>query len=68
MRKLSKASCYSDWLGWAHEIAEAGYNPEGRNSGEILDMAEVKVLEIAENATGKMKQNIEFCSGKRFDR
>ena len=32
----------------AHDIADAGYNPEGRNSGELLDFAETKVFKIAE--------------------
>ena len=32
----------------AHDIADAGYNPEGRNSGELLDLAETKVFKIAE--------------------
>ncbi|GGZ09386.1 replicative DNA helicase [Shewanella fodinae] len=32
----------------AHEIADAGYNPEGRDSGALLDLAETKVFKIAE--------------------
>ncbi|MCE9677584.1 replicative DNA helicase [Shewanella sp. AS1] len=32
----------------ANEIADAGFNPEGRNSGELLDLAESKVFKIAE--------------------
>ncbi|MEP7705196.1 replicative DNA helicase [Paraglaciecola sp. 25GB23A] len=57
-------------IGVAHEIAEAGYNPEGRNSGEILDMAESKVFEIAEKRTGKDEgpKNIESVLGKTIDR
>ena len=32
----------------AHDIADAGYNPEGRGSNELLDFAETKVFKIAE--------------------
>ncbi|MBE8167807.1 MAG: replicative DNA helicase [Shewanella sp.] len=32
----------------AHDIADAGYNPEGRGSSELLDFAETKVFKIAE--------------------
>jgi replicative DNA helicase len=57
-------------IGVAHEIADAGYNPEGRNSGEILDMAESKVFEIAEKRTGKDEgpKNIESVLTKTIDR
>lgn len=39
-------------IGVAHDIAEVGYNPEGRDSKEVLDFAETKVFEIAEKRTG----------------
>lgn len=39
-------------IGVAHEIADIGYNPEGRNSSQMLDMAESKVFDIAEKRTG----------------
>ena len=32
----------------ANEIAEAGFNPEGRDSHDLLDLAESKVFKIAE--------------------
>lgn len=32
----------------AHEIAEAGYEPQGRKSSDLLDFAESKVFHIAE--------------------
>ncbi|MDH0447311.1 MULTISPECIES: replicative DNA helicase [Shewanella] len=35
----------------AHEIADAGYNPEGRDSSALLDLAESKVFKIAEQRT-----------------
>lgn len=40
-------------IGVAHEIADVGYNPEGRDSADILDLAESKVFEIAEKRTGE---------------
>ncbi len=33
----------------AHEIAESGFNPEGRNSADLIDEAESKVFKIAED-------------------
>lgn len=35
-------------IGVANEIADAGYDPQGRNSEELLDLAESKVFAIAE--------------------
>ncbi|MCF2947279.1 replicative DNA helicase [Paraglaciecola aquimarina] len=57
-------------IGVAHEIADTGYNPEGRNSGEILDMAESKVFEIAEKRTGANEgpKNVESVLTKTIDR
>jgi replicative DNA helicase len=40
-------------IGVAHDIADVGYNPQGRNSADILDFAESKVFEIAEKRTGE---------------
>lgn len=37
----------------AHEIADAGYDPQGRNSEELLDLAESRVFQIAENRASK---------------
>lgn len=37
----------------AHEIADAGYNPQGRSSEELLDLAESRVFQIAENRVNK---------------
>lgn len=37
----------------AHEIADAGYEPQGRHSGELLDFAESRVFQIAETRSGK---------------
>ena len=35
-------------IGVAHDIAESGYDPQGRTSAELLDFAESKVFKIAE--------------------
>lgn len=57
-------------IGVAHQIADVGYNPEGRNSVEILDLAESKVFEIAEKRTGNTEgpQDVESVLGKTIDR
>ena len=57
-------------IGVANEIAEVGYNPEGRDSADNLDMAESKVFEIAERRTGESEgpQSIESVLGKTIDR
>ena len=40
-----------EMIGVANEIAEAGFNPEGRTSHDLLDLAESKVFKIAEQRT-----------------
>ncbi|AGH82441.1 replicative DNA helicase DnaB [Psychromonas sp. CNPT3] len=40
-------------IGVANEIAEAGYETEGRNSADLLDFAETKVFQIAEARQNK---------------
>lgn len=37
----------------ANEIADAGYDPQGRSSEDLLDLAEFRVFQIAENRTNK---------------
>ncbi|MEE2023293.1 MULTISPECIES: replicative DNA helicase [Alkalimonas] len=37
-----------DMIGVAHDIADAGYDPQGRTSAELLDFAETRVFKIAE--------------------
>ncbi len=37
----------------ANEIADAGYNPQGRSSEDLLDLAESRVFQIAENRANK---------------
>ncbi|BFI91084.1 replicative DNA helicase [Enterobacterales bacterium endosymbiont of Anomoneura mori] len=45
----------------ANEIANAGYNPKGRNCEELIDFAETKIFKIAENKIKKDlgPQNVE---------
>jgi len=38
-------------IGAANDIADISFNPEGRDSKELLDLAETKVFEIAEKRT-----------------
>jgi replicative DNA helicase len=57
-------------IGVAHTIADIGYNPEGRDSSEMLDLAESKVFEIAEKRTGENEgpRDVEAVLGKTIDR
>lgn len=50
---ISERAITRELIGVAHEIAEIGYNPEGRESADILDFAESKVFEIAEKRTSE---------------
>ncbi|MDP5191535.1 replicative DNA helicase, partial [Rheinheimera baltica] len=40
-----------DMISVAHDIADAGYDTQGRSSAELLDFAETKVFKIAEQRT-----------------
>ncbi|AKH62857.1 MULTISPECIES: replicative DNA helicase [Photorhabdus] len=42
-----------DMIAVANEIADAGYDPQGRCSEELLDLAESRVFQIAENRASK---------------
>uniref|UniRef100_A0A1A9Z0W7 Replicative DNA helicase n=1 Tax=Glossina pallidipes TaxID=7398 RepID=A0A1A9Z0W7_GLOPL len=46
----------------AQEIFDAGYNPKGRNSADLLDLAESRVFQIAEDRNRKNEgpKNIEL--------
>lgn len=59
-----------DMIGVAHEIADAGYNPEGRDSSALLDLAESKVFKIAEMRTNANEgpENIKSILEKTVDR
>ncbi|MGP1954918.1 MAG: DnaB-like helicase C-terminal domain-containing protein, partial [Arsenophonus sp. NC-QC1-MAG3] len=42
-----------DMIAVANEIANAGYDPQGRTSEELLDLAESRVFQIAETRANK---------------
>lgn len=57
-------------IGVAHDIADVGFNPEGRDSKEVLDFAETKVFEIAEKRTsaGEGPVDVKSVLKKTVDR
>ncbi|SDI68260.1 primary replicative DNA helicase [Ferrimonas sediminum] len=54
----------------ANEIADAGFNPDGRDSGALLDLAETKVFKIAESRTSANEgpENIKSILEKTVDK
>ncbi|TKB45324.1 replicative DNA helicase [Thalassotalea mangrovi] len=54
----------------ANEIADAGYDPQGRESSELLDFAESKVFQIAEQRANKSEgpENIHSVLEKTVDK
>ncbi|EGQ7699751.1 replicative DNA helicase [Vibrio vulnificus] len=54
----------------ANEIADAGYDPQGRSSEELLDLAESKVFAIAEERTSENEgpQNVDSILEKTLER
>ncbi|WP_272535797.1 replicative DNA helicase [Providencia sp. PROV212] len=42
-----------DMISVANDIADAGYDPQGRSSEDLLDFAETKVFQIAESRANK---------------
>jgi replicative DNA helicase len=59
-----------DMIGVANEIAEAGFEPEGRDSAQLLDFAESKVFKIAESRTNSSEgpQDIKHILGTTIDK
>lgn len=57
-------------IGAANDISEASFNPEGRDSTDILDLAETKVFEIAEKRTTQSEgpQTLKTVLGATIDR
>lgn len=57
-------------IGVANEIADAGYEPQGRTSSELLDLAESKVFAIAEERTGENEgpQSVDVILEKTLER
>ncbi len=54
----------------ANEIADAGYDPQGRTSEDLLDMAESKVFAIAEERTTENEgpQNVDTILERTLER
>jgi replicative DNA helicase len=50
---IKERAVVRELIGVAHDIAEIGYHPEGRDSTDILDIAESKVFEIAQKRQGE---------------
>ncbi len=67
---IAERAITRELIGAAHEIAEIGYNPEGRDSADILDYAESKVFEIAEKRTNESEGpvGVDSVLGKTIDR
>lgn len=57
---VSERAVVRNLIGVANEIADAGYDPQGRSSEELLDLAESKVFAIAEThiKDGEGPQNV----------
>ncbi|EJG1631171.1 replicative DNA helicase [Vibrio parahaemolyticus] len=57
-------------IGVANEIADAGYDPQGRSSEDLIDMAESKVFAIAESRTSENEgpQNVDSILEKTLER
>ncbi|WP_394245590.1 replicative DNA helicase [Vibrio astriarenae] len=57
-------------IGVANEIADAGYDPQGRSSEDLLDLAESKVFKIAEDRTSENEgpQNVDSILEKTLER
>ncbi|ELB2078403.1 replicative DNA helicase [Vibrio parahaemolyticus] len=57
-------------IGVANEIADAGYDPQGRSSEDLIDMAESKVFAIAESRTSENEgpQNVDHILEKTLER
>ncbi|MGB5803010.1 MAG: replicative DNA helicase [Vibrio anguillarum] len=57
-------------IGVANEIADAGYDPQGRSSEDLLDLAESKVFAIAEERTSENEgpQNVDSILERTLER
>ncbi|MDF5495589.1 replicative DNA helicase [Vibrio parahaemolyticus] len=57
-------------IGVANEIADAGYDPQGRSSEDLIDIAESKVFAIAESRTSENEgpQNVDNILEKTLER
>lgn len=67
---VAERALVRDLIGVANEIADAGYDPQGRNSEDLLDLAESKVFAIAESRTNENEgpQNVDSILEKTLER
>lgn len=67
---IKERAVIRELIGVANDIADTGYNPEGRDSTDLLDFAESKVFEIAEKRTTESEgpQNVDAVLGKTISR
>ena len=67
---VAQRALVRDLIGVANEIADAGYDPQGRSSEELLDLAESKVFAIAEARTNENEgpQNVESILENTLER
>ncbi len=67
---VQERSLIRGMIGVANEIADAGYDPQGRSSEDLLDLAESKVFAIAEQRTtaNEGPQNVESILEKTLER
>ena len=67
---VAERALVRDLIGVANEIADAGYDPQGRSSEDLLDLAESKVFAIAEARTNENEgpQNVDNILEKTLER
>lgn len=67
---MAERAVVRNLIGVANEIADAGYDPQGRTSGDLVDLAESKVFAIAEERGSENEgpQNVENILEKTLER
>ncbi len=67
---VAERALVRDLIGVANDIADAGYDPQGRSSEDLLDLAESKVFAIAESRTNENEgpQNVDNILEKTLER
>ena len=67
---VAERSLVRSLIGVANEIADSGYDPQGRTSEDLLDLAESKVFAIAESRTTENEgpQSVDSILEKTLER
>ncbi len=67
---VAERAVVRDLIGVANDIADAGYDPQGRSSADLVDFAESKVFAIAESRTKESEgpQNVDNILEKTLER